>query len=242
MKPTYETSECKLYFGRNEEVVPRLIDINAVISDPPYGMANNTDSTRYSGTSTTGRSLLRGEGINNWPEVIDDEKPFDPSPWIDFDKVVLWGVNHFAQRLEIGTTLVWIKKAPNLFGTFQSDAEVAWMKGGHGVYCFFEHACPLNKMKEFDGTCLHPNQKPINLMKWCLDKAKVQKGEWVLDPYMGSGTTGVACLQTGRKFIGIEADPTYFATALKRLKDQSGAGVVGEMSKQIKRLQQRRKK
>jgi DNA modification methylase len=54
-------------------------------------------------------------------------------------------------------------------------------------------------------------------MKWCFDKAKIPKGATVLDPFMGSGTTGVACVQTGRNFIGIEIDPAYFEIAKKRI-------------------------
>ena len=56
-------------------------------------------------------------------------------------------------------------------------------------------------------------------MQWCLDKAKIPKGGTVLDPFMGSGTTGVACVQTGRNFIGIEIDPNYYAIAEKRIKE-----------------------
>lgn len=65
----------------------------------------------------------------------------------------------------------------------------------------------------------HPTQKPVALMRWCLDKAKVPPGATVLDPFMGSGTTGVACVQTGRNFIGIEIDPEYFAIAERRIAE-----------------------
>jgi site-specific DNA-methyltransferase (adenine-specific) len=54
-------------------------------------------------------------------------------------------------------------------------------------------------------------------MAWCMDVAKVLSGATVLDPYMGSGTTGIACLRTGRNFIGIEIDPRYYATACERM-------------------------
>jgi DNA modification methylase len=67
---------------------------------------------------------------------------------------------------------------------------------------------------------VHPSQKPVELMAWCMDKAKVVVGATVLDPYMGSGTTGIACIRTGRRFIGIEKDPTHYATALERIKNE----------------------
>jgi DNA modification methylase len=65
----------------------------------------------------------------------------------------------------------------------------------------------------------HPTQKPVALMRWCLDKAKVPPGATVLDPFMGSGTTGVACVQTGRNFIGIEIDEEYFSIAERRIAE-----------------------
>jgi len=195
--------------------------VDAVITDPPYGMDWDTDSTRFTG----GRpDLRRGEGRDDWGAVRNDNKPFDPSPWLQFPRVVLWGMNHYAASLPVGTTLVWLKKADHLFGSFLSDAEVAWMKGGHGVYCFRKQFPPPSRMAEGGGRCLHPNQKPVELMKWCLDRAGVPKGGLVFDPFMGSGTTGVACLQTDRRFIGCELDPTHYATAVRRLDHASGTG------------------
>jgi|GEM_PF-6402213 len=67
---------------------------------------------------------------------------------------------------------------------------------------------------------LHPTQKPINLVKWTMDEANMPAGAVVLDPYMGSGTTGIACLRTGRRFVGIEKDPTHYATALARITEE----------------------
>ncbi len=61
-------------------------------------------------------------------------------------------------------------------------------------------------------------------MEWCMEQTKVPTGVTVLDPYMGSGTTGIACIRTGRRFIGIEKDPTHYATALKRIKRELAQG------------------
>jgi DNA modification methylase len=73
-------------------------------------------------------------------------------------------------------------------------------------------------MAENNGKVAHPTQKPIALMAWCMDKAKVPEGATVLDPYMGSGSTGIAALRTGRRFIGIEKDPEHFKNALERIQ------------------------
>lgn len=197
------------------DVLPLLSGVDAVISDPPYGMNNNCDYTRFSmGPNGHGKASSRKHS-----QIIDDDKPFDPAPWLNFDKVVLWGVNHFGQRVPVGTQIIWIKRFDQAFGSFLSDAEIAWMKGGHGVYCKRD----TSLMGETSDR-LHPTQKPVPLMAWCMDKAKVQVGELVLDPYMGSGTTGIACIRTGRRFIGIEKDPVHFATACKRIEQELSQG------------------
>ena len=187
--------------------------IDAVITDPPYGMNNNTNYARFSGGSVDS-VVKRGVGHDYGEQIIGDDHLFDPTPWLKFEHVVLWGWNHYAERLPVGTTLVWIKRNTAAFGSFLSDAEIAWMKGGHGVYC----------RKDLSNNSIarervHPNQKPVTLMEWCLNKAKVPQGATVLDPYMGSGTTGVACIQTDRNFIGIEIDPAYFEIAKNRIRE-----------------------
>jgi site-specific DNA-methyltransferase (adenine-specific) len=190
------------------------IQADALVSDPPYGMAHNTDSTRFSGGN-----VKRGIGRNDWGKIEGDADDFDPTRWLGFPRVVLWGSNHYAQRLPKGTTLVWIKKADHLFGTFLSDCEIAWMKGGCGVYAFRQQFPPLARIAENNGMSVaHPTQKPVALMQWCLEMAKIRDGAMVLDPYMGSGSTGVACVTTGRRFIGCESDKRHFITACRRLE------------------------
>lgn len=196
---------------------------DAVISDPPYGMDWDTDSTRFS-EGKAENNLRRGQGREDWGLIANDNTPFDPSPWIHFPRVVLWGQNHFAQRLPVGTTLVWEKKEPHLWGTFLSDAEVAWMKGGHGVYLYRQNFQAFSRQAEAGGQCAHPNQKPVRLMAWCMDRAKVPEGGLVLDPYMGSGTTGIAAIRSGRRFFGVEIDSRHFETACDRLERELAQG------------------
>ena len=195
---------------------------DAVISDPPYGMKLNTDNSRFSGGDITSQAK-RGSGIGTGEgkPILNDDKPFDPAPWLGFDAVVLWGVNHFSARVPVGTTLVWIKRLDHAFGSFLSDAEVAWMKGGHGVYC--RRDLTLNAEAK---TRVHPTQKPVGIMAWCMERAKVPEGGLVLDPYMGSGTTGIACIRTGRRFFGVEIDPRYFDAACERLTRELAQGRI----------------
>jgi site-specific DNA-methyltransferase (adenine-specific) len=203
--------DCQLWLGDCREILPTVPRVDAVVTDPPYGMGWNTDSTRFSG----GQRVDRGEGRSDWGAIKQDAEPFDPLPWLQFDHVVMWGANHYAARLPIGTTLVWLKKAPHLFETFLSDAEIGWQKGGHGVYCHFEQFPPPSRMAEHDGTVAHPTQKPIGLMSWCIERTRAAT---ILDPFMGSGTTGVAAVKLGRKFIGIEIEPKYFDIACRRIE------------------------
>lgn len=191
------------------EILPTLGGIDAVVSDPPYGMRWNTDGTRFRGGH---RKPGSEEGRGDWGPIREDDRPFDPSPWIAFPKVILWGSNHFGSRLPVGTLLVWVKRNEAAYGAFLSDAEVAWMKGGHGVY--------LHKnlsMNAITRSRVHPNQKPVALMEWCIRRLKLKPGATILDPYMGSGSTGIAALQLGFNFVGIESDPAYFAIAQRRI-------------------------
>ena len=94
----------------------------------------------------------------------------------------------------------------------QSDGELAWTSEQSAL-----RICTMNRVElMLDGTD-HPTQKPIKLMLWCI--AKIGNPETILDPFMGSGTTGVAAMQLGRKFIGIEREPKYFDIACKRIED-----------------------
>jgi DNA modification methylase len=210
----------ELYLGDCLELRHLIPTDAAIISDPPYGMKLDTDNSRFSG-GTKGNMVKRSSGIGTGKGkgIINDEKPFDPSPWLAWGKVVLFGSNHFGARLPVGTKLIWIKRNDEAFGSFLSDAEEAWMKGGHGIYC--------KRDLSMNGEALtrqHPCQKPVPLMAWCMDKAKVPAGAVVVDPYMGSGSTIIAAIRTGRKAIGIEKDPEHFKNAVERIKRELAQG------------------
>ena len=183
--------------------------VDAVVTDPPYGMDWHFTG-QGSGRNAQGGTCSRTKG----QRICGDTKDFNPTPLLSFDKVVLWGFHHYPQHLTRGSVLLWIKKYADSYGTFLSDADVAWMKGGCGVYC-----SPVINPASFQAEKVHPTQKPTSLMAWCLEMAGVEPGMTVLDPFCGSGTTGVACVQTGRRFIGIEIDEKYAAIARRRIAD-----------------------
>jgi len=207
--------DAELYLGDCRDIIPTLPRVGACVSDPPYGMGFNTDSRRFTGGA---RDLQRDPGRAD-RLIAGDDKPFDPSPWLAWPEVILWGANHYAQRLPVGSTLVWLKKYQEQYGTFLSDAEIGWQRGGHGVYCLHAPDSPSRRRSEFNGQgddTAHPTQKPLALMTWCIERVR---GETILDPFMGSGTTGVACMKLGRKFIGIEIEERYFQIACRRIEE-----------------------
>jgi len=207
----------RLIHGDCLEVMPTLdtAQIDGVLCDPPYGCNVNTDYTRFSGGTERSQSF-RIKRIAHKP-IVNDNVSFDPTPWLDFPAVILWGSNHFAQRLSVGTMLIWQKKRDKELGTFLSDAEVAWQKGGKGVYLFAHRWNGFLRDSEC-GKTLHPTQKPVALMRWCLERMKLPKGATVLDPYMGSGPVGIACIEMGYNYIGIEIERDYYEIAQRRIE------------------------
>lgn len=208
-----------LYLGDCREIAPTLQGVDAVISDPPYGIAY-----KHSGAGTTQAARLRGSR-----GIIGDDQPFDPAPWLGYDNVLLWGADHFRLRLpNSGRFLAWNKLADVAPWDSFSDVEFAWHSGAGAsrIFSMMWKGMACDKRGENGGLREHPTQKPIRLMTWCLDVAKVPIGATVLDPFMGSGTTGIACLRTGRNFIGIEKDPRHFATAVARIEREVAQGVL----------------
>src|SRR5690606_1192010 len=124
-------------------------------------------------------------------------------------EVVIWGGNYYALP-PMRCWLLWDKKQPDTFTTGQ--AEMAWTNLDRPIRVFRFAQCE----QASEGEKYHPTQKPVALMAWCL---KWVKGQTILDPFMGSGTTGVACLPAGRSFIGIEREPKYFDIACCRIED-----------------------
>jgi site-specific DNA-methyltransferase (adenine-specific) len=195
-----------LYLGDCREILPSLSNVRAIVSDPPYGMSWDGKVTR--GKNGTGSA---GPTRNYGTSIVGDNEPFDPSFLIGYEEVLLWGFNHFPTNLTRGTALVWIKRYDPGFGSFLSDAEIAWSNKGHGVYCRRDVS-----LQGESNTRLHPTQKPVGIMKWCLEFIESPS---IVDPFMGSGTTGVAAVQAGRKFTGIEVDPRFFEIACQRIEE-----------------------
>lgn len=190
-------------------VVERLTggeSVDCVLTDPPYGIDWNTDYTRFTTEYGTQR-------INHSP-VINDDRPFDPSPWLEYSRVILWGANWYCQHIPLGSWLVWDKRHSS-GAAFLSDAEIAWMKGKKGVYLYAETVQGAHRKEK----AIHPTQKPVGLMAWCIQKAEMAGN--ILDPYVGSGTTLIAVHNSGYRCYGCEIDPGYTAVILQRFLDHT---------------------
>lgn len=205
----------ELYCGDCREILP-LVKADYIISDPPYGIAHK------SGGGTGGKwHKVKHQGVT----IEGDSEPFDPSPMLRTGlPFVLWGANFFSEKLPGSGWLVWDKRPGIEDMKFnRSDAELAALSGSKTVKTFRHLWHGICRDTEV-GEHLHPTQKPVALMAWCMEQAKVPAGATVLDPYMGSGSTIIAAIRTGRKAIGIEKDPEHFKNAVERIKRELAQG------------------
>lgn len=194
-----------LYNEDSKNIGSLLENVDAVISDPPYGI-------NYKSPSGKGMTY-RGD----YPVIEGDDKEFDPSWLLNCKEVVLFGANHFANKLPNSAAwLVWDKRC-GLTSNNNSDCELAWKKTGGSARLVSHLWNGMLKDSEQDQRRVHPTQKPIAVMEWVIKQCNLPPGSTILDPYMGSGTTGIAALKLGYKFIGVEIDKKYFEVAFERI-------------------------
>lgn len=202
--------DCTLYLGDCLEVMKDIPSesIDAVITDPPYGRGN---ADKFGSRGNLTRAMP-------YTPIIGDDKPFDPQPFLEFPIVILFGANWYSDKLPAAPGwIIWDKKCGTTSDNY-GDCEMAWVKGSVQTRMISHLWRGMIKGSEKDKKRCHPTQKPIIVMEWILINY-TDINNIIFDPFMGSGTTGVACVQTGRKFVGIEIDPKYFEMAVKRIKD-----------------------
>ena len=199
--------EATLYLGDCREIAPTLARPAAVISDPPYGvLLEGSASTRRQGKNLN-------KGAMAWDRPVDETSATEMIACADI--VALWGGCHMPLPPTFGY-LVWDKQIDGLnFG----EAEFCWTNTRMAPRIFRLRAVGID-----GGDRCHPTQKPVALMRWTIKQAKIPAGGTILDPYMGSGTTGVAAVQMGHPFIGIEIEPRYFDVACRRIEAASRQG------------------
>jgi site-specific DNA-methyltransferase (adenine-specific)/modification methylase len=213
-----QIGDATLYCGDCMEVLPTLGKVDAVITDPPYGIGADSSMHKTSGVVVghghrrVAKRTYENTDWDNAPpskEVIDSIQSVAPI-------VIIFGGNYFALPPS-KCWLVWDKKTNGNF----ADCELAWTnlnKPVRRLELLWNGFARAGNEERFD----HPTQKPIALMAWCIEQAG--NPQTILDPFMGSGTTGVAAVQLGRKFIGIERERKYFDIACKRIEQAVAQG------------------
>lgn len=193
--PTVQIGDATLILGDCLQVMETLGKVDAVVTDPPYGI------------DVGAMSMGSGKKYTSFKKFDWDTSAPDVSHLSVFPAII-WGGNYFGLPAS-GKWLSW-DKMQSFSG---ADFELAWtnLEGPSKVFRMSRVEAHSNMDKK------HPTQKPVALMQWCL--GFLPDAQTILDPFMGSGTTGVAALQLGRKFIGIELDPDYFAIACKRIEE-----------------------
>ena len=206
----------ELWHGDCREVLS-LVTADACVTDPPYGIAY-----MHSGG---GKGV--GAKRNHSIPIHDDNKLFDPAHLLGFQIVLMFGADHYRDKLPKGGTLIaWDKHrgiGPN--DSF-ADAEFAWtnLKIKRNVIRYLWKGIACEKAGEEGGRRWHPTTKPQGVMRWCLEQ--MPQAYVIFDPYMGSGSTGCAAVALGRAFIGVEIDRKYFDMACERIENAQRQGAM----------------
>jgi site-specific DNA-methyltransferase (adenine-specific) len=210
----------ELYLGDCLEILPTLDKVDAVITDPPYGM--NLD-TKNSKRPLTDKAFLKHKHKKDYDAIIGDSSKFEfrkyYEPLRGIAEQFWWGGDYYRNDLpDGGSWLVWDKRKGIEDVEYSlAEFELCWSKK--------QRARKILRHRWF-GLCgtetqdvrnrVHPAQKPYQVLQ---DLVLMANGcQTILDPFMGSGTTGVACMNLGRKFIGIEIEPKYFDISCQRIE------------------------
>jgi site-specific DNA-methyltransferase (adenine-specific)/modification methylase len=188
--------DCRLLLGDCREIIGGLT-FDAICADPPYGIGFAAQPTKW--------QRRAGHEARDWDDQTSDVVERLPSM---VENCLIWGGNYYRLPVTRGW-LSWYKPdAP----PSMASLELCWTSRNMNARQFSWSIGATNAERVG-----HPTQKPVALMEWCL--GFLPDAKTILDPFAGSGTTGVACVKTGRAFIGIERDPDYFAIMCKRIDD-----------------------
>ena len=195
----------ELWHGDCREILPTLPKVDAVITDPPFGLGNKMQGGTW-GAKEGFKEMLEWDAAPPSVDLLLSLAALGQS-------CVMWGGNYFGLPASRGW-LVWDKS--NAVPTM-ADVELAWTNLDR----------PAKRFRGMVGRVEfgHPTQKPLDLMRWTIAQVDhCHAVRSVLDPFMGSGSTGVACADLGRSFIGIERERKYFDVACRRIEDAQRQG------------------
>jgi len=192
----------RLILGDCRDILPTLGKVDAVVTDPPYGLGD------WNNRGTNEARPFNSDETQEWDVAPDSETM--AAVLAAGKNQIIWGANYLLDHL--GRTkqmLVWNKGIRKMHF---NDCELAWCNQWKEASRVFDFHPSSMGAKE------HPTQKPLALMRWCIGHLP-ETAATIIDPFMGSGTTGVAAVQMGRDFIGIEREEKYFDIACKRIED-----------------------
>ena len=209
LAPYYDHAGITIYHGDCLEILPQLGPVDAVVTDPPYGLSIDITG-RKCGNKSPPRQAA------SW----DVDRP-NLTPMLGLGKpAIVWGGSQLSDLLPRGKCwLCWVKTARNGSNVRQCEMDLAWTNylGRGRVFRHLWIGC--YRASESGQRNVHPTQKPIAVMAWCINL--LPPGcDLILDPFMGSGTTLRAAKDLGRKAIGIEIEERYCEIAAKRLAQE----------------------
>lgn len=210
-RPYYDEGGITIYHGDCRELLPELGTFDLELTDPPYGLAVQTEFASRRGRYDRKRHAAR----KDHPPIAGDERPFDPSPLLTVaPAIILWGANNYASRLP--DSPMWLSWDRVTDGTDSTDVELAWVWGHRyrTVRKFVHQWCGVRRASENGEGSLHPTQKPVALMRWCL--SFFPEARTVVDPYMGSGPVARACKDAGLRYVGIDLVERYCEISARR--------------------------
>lgn len=194
--------DATLYCGDCLEILPTLGKVDAVVTDPPYGIG-----FKYASYDDT---------LDRWYYLMDRVVPLcrAAAQFVIMPSCAIKRLPYWYERHRPDWIVAWHKGSPGhaaAIGFNDWEPHVAWGRPDRPMHDFFSTPCG------FDDNG-HPCPKPEGYARWLVSRAAAH-GQTILDPFMGSGTTGVACAKLGRKFIGIEIEPKYFDIACRRIEE-----------------------
>jgi site-specific DNA-methyltransferase (adenine-specific)/modification methylase len=202
-----------LYLGDCRDILPTLGKVDAVVTDPPYGIGEAAGKAKTRGKLAAAIDY----GNDDW-----DNEPISPEVISMVRAAGNWQIIFGGNYYDCPATSCWLVWDKENGANDFADCELAWTnlpKAVRRIRYMWNGMLRANGEQRGD----HPTQKPIGVMKWAIGHLP-EPSSTILDPFMGSGTTGVAAVQMGRKFIGIEREPKYFDIACKRIEDAQKQG------------------
>lgn len=203
-----EIGNATLYLGDCAEILPTLGQFDAVVTDPPYGIGESKGRNK----TRSKLAVSKDYGDDDW-----DNQPITKDAIDLMTNISQWQIIFGGNYFELPPTKCWLIWDKENGATDFADAEMAWTNLNKAVRLkrYMWHGM-LRANNEPRGD--HPTQKPVGIMEWVISHLP-QDVNTIIDPYMGSGTTGVACINMKKKFIGIEREQKYFDIACKRIED-----------------------